>query len=189
MRCFIGLRQVTNPCRLQPAYQTSGSFPPPVSDIEAATPAHDGPPQMTRIASPACRTPIPADQDGCPCGWLPRSRGLPRLSGGSASATSRSRLAQASLTLRPAGWLNCPRRLCHEAPTRPVAPPSRSSATRSIDTLSGWILPPRVTRPVWAHGEFPAQLFHLMLPNRVIAGSGAGWSSAESMKRKRELWF
>src|SRR4029077_7614050 len=39
---------------------------------------------------------------------LPRSRGLPQMAGGSASALSLSRPAQASLTLRPAGSLSRP---------------------------------------------------------------------------------
>ena len=42
------------------------------------------------------------------CRLLPRSRGLPRFAGGSASAPLLSRPAQASLTLRPVGLLNRP---------------------------------------------------------------------------------
>src|SRR5215472_8004657 len=41
--------------------------------------------------------------------------------------------------------------LCHEASARPVARPSRSSATRSYRQLPGWILPPLVNRAVGAH--------------------------------------
>src|SRR3979409_881973 len=44
------------------------------------------------------------------CRLLPRSRGLPRYGGGSASALRLSRPAQTSLTLRPAQLLNRPRR-------------------------------------------------------------------------------
>src|SRR5215210_8403611 len=43
------------------------------------------------------------------CRLLPRSHGLPRFPGGSASASSLSRPAQASPALRPAGLLNRPR--------------------------------------------------------------------------------
>src|SRR4051812_34351599 len=41
--------------------------------------------------------------------------------------------------------------LCHEASTRSIARPSRSSATRVYRQLSGWILPPLVNRAVGAH--------------------------------------
>jgi hypothetical protein len=41
--------------------------------------------------------------------------------------------------------------LCHEASTRSVTRPCRSSATRLIDILSGWILPPPVIRAFGAH--------------------------------------
>jgi hypothetical protein len=43
----------------------------------------------------------PADRAGSSCRLLPRSRGLPQMAGGSASALSLSRPAQASLMLRP----------------------------------------------------------------------------------------
>src|SRR3954470_23007928 len=43
----------------------------------------------------------PVDRTGA-CRFLPCSRGLPRLTGGSASTTSLSEPAQASLALRPA---------------------------------------------------------------------------------------
>jgi hypothetical protein len=48
----------------------------------------------------------PMDRTGAPCRFLPRPRGLALISGGSASMTSVSMPAQASLTLRPAGSLN-----------------------------------------------------------------------------------
>ena len=41
--------------------------------------------------------------------------------------------------------------LGHEASTRPVAQPGRSSATRANRQLSGWNLPPLVKRAIWAH--------------------------------------
>jgi hypothetical protein len=78
------------------------------SSVEAATPAPDGSPPLP--ASPFRRAvpTTPADRDGCMCRLLPRSRGLPRFAGGSASAPLLSRPAQASLTLRPVGLLNRP---------------------------------------------------------------------------------
>src|ERR1700716_817762 len=72
-------------------------------DVEAATLARDGSPPITRTTFPTCRAHYPGGSSGCACRLLPRSRGLPQMAGGSASALSLSRPAQASLTLRPAG--------------------------------------------------------------------------------------
>ena len=62
-----------------------------------------------RITLPTCRAHYPGGSSGCACRLLPRSRGLPQMAGGSASALSLSRPAQASLTLRPAGSLSRPK--------------------------------------------------------------------------------
>jgi hypothetical protein len=59
------------------------------------------------------------------------------MAGGSASALSLSRPAQASLTLRPVGSLSHQSGLCHEAPALPVTRLSRSSATDQSTTL--WV--------------------------------------------------
>src|SRR5580704_761729 len=75
-------------------------------DVEAATLASDGPPPITRTTFPTCRAHYPGGSSGCARRLLPRSRGLPQMAGGSASALSLSRPAQASLTLRPAGSLS-----------------------------------------------------------------------------------
>ena len=89
----------------------------------AASPSRDGSLPMTRITLPTCRAPVPpADRDGCLCRLLPRSHGLPRFPGGSASASSLSRPPQASRALRPAGLLNRPRRPLARAPAQSVAP-------------------------------------------------------------------
>ena len=93
----------------------------------------------------------PADQGGCACRLLPRLRGLPRYSGGSASATSLSRPAQTSLTLRPAGLLNRPRRPLSRG-FDPAGYPDKPLVSYQINRqLPGWILPPLVTRAVGAH--------------------------------------
>ena len=78
------------------------------SDVEAATLAPNGSPPITRTTFPTCRAHYPGGSSGCSCRLLPRSRGLPLVAGGSASALSLSRPAQASLTLRPAGSLSRP---------------------------------------------------------------------------------
>src|SRR6185312_8953247 len=110
------------------AYQKSGSFPPPAlpglgstttlsdarrdhrrDDVGGATSVPRGPPPITRLTLPTCRAHYP---DGLERVRLsvasPLHAGLPRISGGSASMTSLSRPAQASLTLRPVGSLDRP---------------------------------------------------------------------------------
>jgi hypothetical protein len=64
-----------------------------------------GPPPITQTTFPTCRAHYPGGPNRCTCRLLPCPRGLPRISGGSASTTSLSRPAQASLTLRPASLL------------------------------------------------------------------------------------
>ena len=120
-------------------------------DVEAATLAHDGSPPITRTTFPTCRAHYPGGSSGCACRLLPRSRSLPQMAGGSASALSLSRPAQASLTLRPAGSLSRPRRPLSRGSSPAGYPPSRSSATGSIDNSLGGILPPLVIRAFGAH--------------------------------------
>ena len=84
--------------------------PPSCDDVEAATLARDGPPPITRLTLPTCRAHYPDGPERVRLSVAsPLHTGLPRLSGGSASITSLSRPAQASLTLRPAGLLNRPK--------------------------------------------------------------------------------
>ena len=93
----------------------------------------------------------PADRDGCLCRLLPRSHGLPRFPGGSASASSLSRPPQASRALRPAGLLNRPRRPLSRG-SSPVSCPTKPLVSyRSNRQLSGWNPPPLVIRAVGAH--------------------------------------
>src|SRR5262249_33888135 len=68
-------------------------------DVEVATLAHDGSPSITRTTFPTCRAHYPGGSSRCMRRLLPRSRGLPQMAGGSASALSLSRPAQASLAL------------------------------------------------------------------------------------------
>ncbi len=93
----------------------------------------------------------PADRDGCMCRLLPRSRGLPRYAGGSASASLLSRPAQALLTLRPAGLLNRPRRPLSRG-FGPAGYPAKPLVSyQSNRQLSGWNPPPLVVRAIGAH--------------------------------------
>jgi hypothetical protein len=125
---FAGSSPITFTSPSSKAHQKSGSFPPPalpgfsghmtLSDSRQSrrlsTTLRPLPSLTTGLprlpASPFRRAvpTTPADRAGCRL--LPRARGLPQMAGGSASALSLSRLAQASLTLRPAGSLSHPRR-------------------------------------------------------------------------------
>jgi hypothetical protein len=77
----------------------------------------------------------------CSCRSLACLRGLPRNSGGSASASSLSRPAQASLTLRPTGLLNRPWRPLSRG-FDPASYPAKSLVSyQTYRQLSGWIDP------------------------------------------------
>jgi hypothetical protein len=90
---------------------------------------------------------------GASVGCFPTACSLPRYSGGSASTTSLSRPAQASRALRPVGSLNRPRRPLSRG-FDPPGHPGRPLVSYQINRqLSGWNLPPLVTRAVWAHVE------------------------------------
>jgi hypothetical protein len=181
------LRQVTNPCRLQPAYQTSGSFPPPVSDIEAATPAHDGPPQMTRIASPACRTPIPADQDGCPL-WMasPLTRPSPSLRRiGIRNFTFETGPGFPHVTAR---WMTQLPKAALSRGSDPTGCPAEPLVSGQVNRHPFWVDPSSTDdTPRLGTRGVPGSVVSSDAAQPRVAGSGAGWSSAESMKRKREL--
>src|SRR3954463_1086132 len=82
---------------------------------------------------------------------LPRLHGLPRFPGGSASVSSLSRPAQASLTLRPAELLDRPRRPLSRG-FSPVSCPTEPLVSYQLNRqLAGWYLPPLVNRADWAH--------------------------------------
>ena len=84
---------------------------------------------------------------------LPRSCCLPLLTGGSASALSLSRPAQASLTLRPTGLLNRLKRPLSRG-SSPAGYPSEPLVSYQINRqLSGWNPPPLVIRAFGAHGQ------------------------------------
>src|ERR1700693_5829789 len=138
------LQRSYDPVRLPP-------MPPPGSDVEAATLAPNGSPPITRIIFPTCRAHYPGGSSGCSCRLLPRSRGLPQMAGGSASALSLSRPAQASLTLRPAGLLSRLKRPLSRG-SSPSGYPAEPLVSYQINRqLSGWNLPPLVIRAFGAH--------------------------------------
>src|SRR6266545_3022859 len=133
-----------DPVRLPPK-------PPPVSNVEAATLTYDGPPPITRTTFPTCRAHYPGGSSGCACRLLPRSCSLPHLTGGSASALSLSRPAQASRTLRPAGSLSRLKRPLSRG-SSPSGYPAEPLVSYQINRqLSGWNLPPLMIRAFGAH--------------------------------------
>lgn len=117
----------------------------------AATPRPEWASPVTRPTFPTCRAHYPGGSDRCMCRLLPCLCCLPRNSGGSASASSLSRPAQASLTLRPAGLLNRPWRPLSRG-FDPASYPAKSLVSyQTYRQLSGWILPPLVKRAIGAH--------------------------------------
>jgi hypothetical protein len=122
-------------------------------DVEAATLATSGSPPITRTTFPTCRAPYPGGSRGCLCRLLPHGCSLPQMAGGSASALSLSRPARASLTLRPVGSLNRPRRPLSRGSSPSGYPAEPLVSFRINRQLSGWHLPPLVIRALGAHGH------------------------------------
>ena len=82
-----------------------------------------------------------------------RKKRLPQMAGGSASALSLSRPAQASLTLRPARSLSRLKRPLSRG-SSPSGYPAEPLVSFQINRqLSGWNLPPQVIRALGAHGQ------------------------------------
>ena len=114
------------------------------------------------------------------CRLLPRSHGLPRFPGGSASASSLSRPPQASRALRPAGLLNRPRRPSSRGFDQ-AGCPARPLVSYQINRqLSGWNLPPLVTRAVGAHWGIRVETMNhlLVMADRERVGREASPSAA-----------
>ena len=152
------------------AYRKSGPFPPPqlpgfISTISPSDSHRSRRPKsasrplpslrwvspVSRITFPTCCAHYPGGSNGCSCRSLPRPRGLPRFTGGSASATSLSRPAQALLTLRPVELLNRPRRPLSRG-FDPISCPTEPLVSyQTYRLLSGWILPPLVIRAFAGH--------------------------------------
>src|SRR5215471_1930460 len=125
--CRLIANHLTSPS--SEACQKSGPFAPPaLPGLHAPTTLSDsrcgrhqkrrlrplpspatGLPLQPRTTLPTCCAHYPGGSSECACRLLPRSCSLPLLTGGSASALSLSRPAQALLTLRPVGLLSHPR--------------------------------------------------------------------------------
>ena len=100
---------------------------------------------------------------GASVGCFPATCSLPRFPAGSASTTSLSRPAQASLALRPVGSLNRPRRPLSRG-FDPSGRPDRPLVSyQNNRQLSGWNLPPLATRAIWAHWEIRVKGWELVV--------------------------
>ncbi len=161
-RVFQGSSPITPTSPSSKAHQKSGPFPPPalpsfrstmtLSDthpsptpicaVGVATSDPSGSPSITRITFPTCRVQYPGRPGRCACRLLPCLRGLPRAKGGSASASTLSRPARTSLTLRPIGSLGHPRRPLSRGFDPAGCPAKPLVSFRSNRQLSGWNLPP-----------------------------------------------
>ena len=171
LQVFCRLSPITMPSPSSEAHQKSGPFPPPalpglnstmaLSDTRrhrclfaTLRPRPSCRTDLHRLPAPpfpTCRAQYPGGPNGCMCRLLPHPRGLPRYSGGSASATSLSRPAQTSLTLRPAGLLNRPRRPSSRGFGLAGYPATPLVSYQINRQLSGWNLPPLVIRAFGAH--------------------------------------
>jgi DNA invertase Pin-like site-specific DNA recombinase len=145
------------PRRRYPASTLQRPCPSPAQSagspgVGGATSDRYGLPPITRSTLTSVPCPLPRRiETGACADCFPIPRGLPRYSGGSASATSLSRPAQASLALRPTGSLNRPRRPLSQG-SGPSSYPHEPLASYQINRqLSGWNLPPLVLRAVGAH--------------------------------------
>jgi hypothetical protein len=168
---FAGSSPITFTSPSSKARQKSGSFPPPalpgfngrttLSDSRQCRhlkatlgplPSHStGLPRLPEPPFRRAEPTTPADRAGARVDCFPASRGLPLVAGGSASALSLSRPAQALLTLRPPD-----RSAAHRRPlsrgSNPCGYPHKPLVSYRINRqLSGWILPPLMIRAFKAH--------------------------------------
>ena len=115
--------------------------PPPCGDVEAATLVPNGHPPITRLTFRTCRAHYPDGPERMHLSVTsPLHSGLPRFSGGSASMTSLSRPAQASLALRPAGLLNRPKRPLSRG-FNPAGRPAKPLVSYQVLPTTSWVDP------------------------------------------------
>jgi hypothetical protein len=196
-RCCQAHRQSPDPLHLQKRSRSQGpslprSYPassvlrPCPTPVAAAAqrrrrgryPRRDGSPPLPGSPSRRAVPITPADRSGCLCRLLPRPRGLPRFAGGSASATSLSRPAQASLALRPVELLNRPRRPLSRGFDTISYPNMPLVSYQTNRLLSGWILPPPVIRALGAHSEIRDCTFRQQRRSRVSLRSTRATAAA-----------
>ena len=130
-------------------------------------------PPITRTTIPTCRAHYPGGSSGCACRLLPHSCSLPQMAGGSASALSLSRPAQASHMLRPTGSLSRPRRPLSRG-SSPSGHPAEPLVSYQINRqFSGWLLPPQVIRAFRAHCQEKTSSYRI-LRGRIAIDARSG---------------
>jgi hypothetical protein len=132
-----------HPVRLPP-------WPPPVATLRPPPSQTTGLPRLPEAPSGRAVPTTPTYQAGARVDCFPTHAAF-QMAGGSASALSLSRPAQASHVLRPTGSLSRPRR-----PLSRGSSPSGHRAEPLVSyqinrQFSGWILPPKVIRAFGAH--------------------------------------
>jgi hypothetical protein len=158
----------------------------PLDGFEGRSLALAGLPRLPAPPFPRAVSNTPADREEA-CRSLPRSRGLPRFPGGSASTLALSRPARTSLTLRPIGSLDRPRRPLSRG-SGPESYPSKPLVSyQSYRLLSGWNLPPLVVRAFGAHWKSLALEPHFFgKGGQKLGGHGAlplPFSSCDPLSR------
>jgi hypothetical protein len=106
---------------------------------------------------------------------------LPQMAGGSASALSLSRPAQASHALRPAGSLSRPRRPLSRGSNSCSYPHEPLVSYRINRQLSGWNLPPLVIRAFGAHCQDPTKCGANKEPRFADVATPPGTHSVDSV--------
>ena len=137
-------RRSYNPVRLLPA-------PSSFDVVEAATPVPNGPPPITRITFPTCRSYYPGGSRQVLRSVTPLSHTIFPVTAAGRHPHLRIRdLPRLHSRYGPLDCSTAQRRLCHAASAQPVTQPNRPSAIRPYRHRSGRILPPLVIRAVGA---------------------------------------
>jgi hypothetical protein len=133
------------------------------SDVEAATSDRAGLPRLPVSPFPRAAPNTPADRMAARVDCFAIRAAFPVLRAGRHPHLFLSRPAQASLTLRPAGSLNRPRRPLSRG-FNPASRPAKSLVSYQVNRqFPGWNLPPLVKRAFGAHlkrPQFPTRNRH-----------------------------
>jgi hypothetical protein len=147
------------------------------SDVGAATSDQTGLPRLPVSPSPRAAPNTPADQMVARVDCFAICTAFPVLRAGRHPHLFLSRPAQASLTLRPTGSLNRPRRPLSRG-FDPASRPAKPLVSYQVNRqLPGWNLPPLVKRalgahlktPDWRHSDIRNRRWHCAAPAAIIS--------------------